>query len=198
MCQRAWFWEGIWCYAHGNEGSSLLHRGSKVVFESPRFFVSHLLHSFFVSFVSLARPCGRFAYRVTCLANSLNMRHGERGLTVPRCTPPRHVIPAPRMGSNVDVTCWAAPERYTLSAFNHVQEDQSVWKIGTANVVPIFCWVFSLLHRSKVTGYTQRRLTKNSSSVHSVLQLKLQRERWQCWTAPCMKMAMPLREWCGR
>ena len=36
-------WEGNWCYAHWNEASSLLHHGSKVLFESARFFVSYNL-----------------------------------------------------------------------------------------------------------------------------------------------------------
>ena len=68
---------------------------------------------FFAPFICLARPCSRFAYGVSCLASSLKMRHGERGLMLPRCPPPRHVTPAPRNGSNVP--CGAARERYALS-----------------------------------------------------------------------------------
>ena len=87
--QRACSWEGNWWYAHWNEASSLLHRGSKVLFESARFLACYniIFTLFFVPFICLARPCSRFAYGVSCFASSLKMRHGERGLTVPRCPP---------------------------------------------------------------------------------------------------------------
>ena len=39
--------EGNWCYAHWNEASSLLHRGSKVFFEPARFSVSYNNNFFF-------------------------------------------------------------------------------------------------------------------------------------------------------
>ena len=44
---RTCCWEGNWCYTHWNEASSLLHRGSNVLFfESARFFVSYKVNNF--------------------------------------------------------------------------------------------------------------------------------------------------------
>ena len=51
----------------------------KSFFNLQDFFVAYNLHAFFVPFICWTRPCSRFAYGVSCLANSLKMRHGERG-----------------------------------------------------------------------------------------------------------------------